>query len=803
MAFLPFSMRTFVLSGLLSATVAAAVGAAIHLPAVAQKAPAQPRQPILESKPASSDYVDSSVCKNCHAKIAESYSQTGMGRSFSQVVADEAIAGFNGVTVENPPSGMRYSMLKHGGKLFERRWQVGYRREVTNVIEEQVDYVVGSGNHARTFLHRDPQGRLIELPVTWYADGAGYWAMSPGFDRRDQEDFRRTTPAECIFCHDAYPRTLDTFNRAGLDPPAFAQILPEGIDCQRCHGPGRAHVAAVISRASIDQIRGAIVNPLRLDRDRQLEVCMQCHLETSSSHTPNEIRRFNRKIFSYRPGERLGDYKLYFDPLANRNDDRFEIAHAAYRLRMSACFRNSQMTCLTCHDPHVSYRGPGSTERYVAECNGCHAAIKHTTELPETKTCLDCHMPKRRTDDAVHVVMTDHYIQRIRPNRDLLAGRSEAEANPASKAGIALYYPPQLPATEESELYLALAEAKDGSGGKQAIARLQDAVVRSAPTEPEFYYELAHAYAKSGNHTETVHWDEEALHRKPFYPAAAKELAASLLIQGQVARAEQILRRAVAGSPLDAQLSGDLGNVYLREDRIGDSHQILVRALEISPNLAEAENLLGLIAIRKQNRQEAEKWFRAAIRDNPALAEARENLANLLSREHEYEQAAYEYQQILVAHPQDAAAHHGDGLMLELMHSYDQALNELERAVELDPVDADMHSDLADLLAARGQVQQAEEQYRTAIQHSPASADLRASLAGVLIEEGKQADAATQLEKAVQLNPNLYQAHLELSLLLIKAGKTEEARAHSRTAAQSPDPEVRNAATNLLRQLGN
>ena len=75
----------------------------------------------------------------------------------------------------------------------------------------------------------------------------------------------------------------------------------------------------------------------------------------------------DRTVFSYRPGQPLGEYELYFDPVSNQADDRFEIAHAAYRLRMSACFRNSQMTCLTCHDPHKSYRGPGTTEHYVAD----------------------------------------------------------------------------------------------------------------------------------------------------------------------------------------------------------------------------------------------------------------------------------------------------------------------------------------------------------------------------------------------------------------------------------------------------
>ena len=34
-------------------------------------------------------------------------------------------------------------------------------------------------------------------------------------------------------------------------------------------------------------------------------------------------------------------------------------------------------------------------------------------------------MPKRRTDDVVHVVMTDHYIQRRKPPGSLLAEKAE------------------------------------------------------------------------------------------------------------------------------------------------------------------------------------------------------------------------------------------------------------------------------------------------------------------------------------------------------------------------------------------
>lgn len=709
---------------------------------------------------------------------------------------------FNRAKIENEPSGLNYTMLQRDGKFVEQRSQIGFHGAETNKAEEQVDYVIGSGNHARTFLHRDSQGKLIELPVSWYAERGGYWAMSPGFDRPDQEDFRRAISAECMFCHNGYPDATSRFNPAGIDPPAFPKDLPQGIDCQRCHGPGRAHVDAVLSGADPDHIRKAIVNPARLDRDRQLEVCMQCHLETSSSHMPNEIRKFDRTVFSYRPGQSLGDYKLYFDPPSNESDARFEIAHAAYRLRKSACFQKSQLTCLTCHDPHVSFRSATSTERYVAICSKCHQDVKHTTALPQTSTCLDCHMPKRRTDDAVHVVMTDHYIQRNIPNRDLLAPHPEVASEPVAKGGVKLYYPPELPATGQTELYLALAEVKDGSTGMDGIARLKKAIVENSPSEPEFYYELAYAYSKAGRHAEAVQRYQEALRRKPVYPAATKGLAVSLLAQNQATLAENVLSRGVASSPKDDQLLADLGNLYLRQGRIADAQRILLHVLEINANSFTAENLLGIIAIRRKDLTEAENWLRAALRDNPAMPNAHFNLAKLFSSKDDYEQAAYHYKQALSSDPQNAEWHHGYGLVLELMRSYDESLGELERAVGLDPRSALMRSDLADLFAARGQMQQAEEQYRNALQLNPGSADLHSSLGNVLAVEGKQEEAASQLKQAIQLDPRSFQAHLDLSLVLFKMGDLAGARTHCKLAMQSSDPDLRSAALQLLHQLG-
>src|SRR5205807_1392849 len=229
------------------------------------------------------------------------------------------------------PSRSYFAMIRRDGKYYQRRYQTGFDGKPANVMEKEVHYVIGSGNQVRSYLHRTPSNTLIELPLSWYAEKGGRWLMSPGFDRPAHPGFRRAVSAECLFCHNAYPAPAP--DRRG-EEAVFPRRLPEGIDCQRCHGPGGEHVRLAQQRdAKPADVRAEIVNPARLSGERQLEVCMQCHLETTSSRLPDAMVRFGRSSFSYRPGEPLGDFKLYFDhaPAAGRNG-KFEIAGAVYRL---------------------------------------------------------------------------------------------------------------------------------------------------------------------------------------------------------------------------------------------------------------------------------------------------------------------------------------------------------------------------------------------------------------------------------------------------------------------------------------
>src|SRR5437763_1652459 len=126
-------------------------------------------------------------------------------------------------------------------------------------------------------------------------------------------------------------------------------------------GSGAMAPAAITSarrraRAQAEQIRAAVVNPARLSPKLRLDLCMQCHLEPTSTAIPSLIRRFNRGPYSFMAGEPLRAFLLTFDhALGAGRDDKFEIVGScAYRLRQSRCLIASRnaLTCETGHDPH-------------------------------------------------------------------------------------------------------------------------------------------------------------------------------------------------------------------------------------------------------------------------------------------------------------------------------------------------------------------------------------------------------------------------------------------------------------------
>lgn len=722
-------------------------------------------------------YIDSAVCGSCHPKQAETYQRTGMGRSFYRPDPSKQVENYSrGLPYYHEASATYYSMTVREGRYYQSQYQIGLDGKPENFSEKQIDYVIGSGNHARTYLSRTSRNTLIELPLAWYSEKGGYWAMNPGYDRPDHDGFTRPIEYNCMFCHNAYP-ALPADGRAAGES-VFPVSLPEGIDCQRCHGPGRAHVAAA-RRGDTAILRTAIVNPARLTRARQIEVCLQCHLETTSAALPNSITRYERGPFSYRPGEPLANFRLDFDysPAATHKET-FEIAGAAYQLEQSACLLGSggKLSCTTCHDPHEISHGVESDRGYDAVCSGCHqarldrliASSRHTA----SNDCIGCHMPKRRTDDAVHVVMTDHRIRRFKAAADLPGDLPER--SPAAYRGpVVLYARPsstwttgQRPNAAGDELYLAIAQVSQDSNLSAGIPRLAAAIKRLQPKAAEYYTALADAWRDSGQCGKAIPIYEEALRHRPGDAPILQKTALCFTSTGQYEKAEQALRDALSTAPDDSRLWAQFGLSLLGQDNRREAVAALEKATAIDPDLSEAWNNLGEIRFQLGDAPGAESALRSALRAKPNSAAAHSNLGNLFSAENRFEESKYQFESALHYQPGDASIHLSYGRALARARRYADATTQFEKGLHEDPNNAELHHSLGLVFDSQGDPTRAIQEYR----------------------------------EAVRLRPSYPLANLSLGFALMRSGKMTEAIPYLNVAAGSPEAPVRERARMLLNQ---
>jgi Flp pilus assembly protein TadD len=371
-------------------------------------------------------------------------------------------------------------------------------------------------------------------------------------------------------------------------------------------------------------------------------------------------------------------------------------------------------------------------------------------------------MPKRRTNDAVHVVMTDHFIRRTQPQRNLLAPIAETIAPEGSFTKVALYYPAKAPATPEAEISMAEAQVSDNG-----IPRLQALLERYRPNSPEPYLALADAYDREGNNEEVARWSRRALAQRENFRTAVVMLAPALFALHQDAEATKVLEEAVKQYPGDDLLLSDLGNAYLRQGEMAQASAALKRAFEANPDRSETHNLLGVVSVKQGDSAAGEHEFREALRCQPNFPEARDNLGSLLAVEHNYTEAAFQFEKAIEADGGFAEAHHHLGRLLVLMDQLPRAVSELREAAQLEPDDPEVHEDLADVLAATGHT----------------------------------AEAIPEYERVLALRPDQSQAHLGSGMAMLSQHRVTEARVHLEAAANSSDPEIAQAARRLLAQF--
>jgi len=511
----------------------------------------------------------SSDCAPCHRRIYNNYTLTPMAASSGKVGSGPIRESFERSRFTHGKSAIEYRVRSgKSGYSFE----FGSTRDGKLRGEKRLSYFVGSGAVARSYLI-DAGSFLFEAPVAYYTQSLK-WDLAPGYDQYTSLYLTRPILPGCLSCHasflDIVPRTQNSY----ADPP----FREGGVACERCHGPGEAHIARMRSGA-MDAGPG-IVNPSKLSPDRRDSVCSQCHLSGDV-----RVMRPGRDWSSFRPGERLSDSMTFF--VRAGGSPGMKVTSHVENLAESACkvAAGDRMWCGSCHDAHSMPKAGERAAWFRQKCLSCHQIdqCKETTARRKGDDCTGCHMPRNTVVDAQHVVYTDHSIPR-RPRSPAATPRENGDLVPFGEGGAT--------ARDLALAYAITAQREDGAGYRERVLPLLEKTARENPEDAEVLTYLAELYRNTSRPELAIPLYERAMRLDDAQVTAFVGLGAIRMERGEHAEAIRLWTDAL-GKNSGLQLVRL--NLAIAQWRTGDTPSALSsleKAVELNPAFTPASGLL-------------------------------------------------------------------------------------------------------------------------------------------------------------------------------------------------------------------
>jgi predicted CXXCH cytochrome family protein len=341
----------------------------------------------------SAHYLGSQSCQKCHAQIYEHWRKTAM----ANVVRDP----------REHPDAIIPDLSTN---------------TIAKFTKDDVALVYGSLWKQRYFTKRGDD--YFPEPAQWdvthrvwrpyfVAKGTDWW--EPFYP---PDNMQRPTGPTCDGCHSV-----------GYDIHT-TRVAEWNVGCEKCHGPGSAHVA--------NATRDNILNPARMRYVAASDTCIQCHSQGRPLTVPMEGKYYDWPV-GYRVGLNLRDYWQLEEHALGQTTFTYFPDGTAQKNRMqgndfvqSVMYRRG-VTCFSCHDVHGTDNYAQLRKPADQLCMDCHGPLSlngprvatieehtHHKKGSPGSSCVACHMPKIETtiaDVKVHAhtfafitpAMTDKY----------------------------------------------------------------------------------------------------------------------------------------------------------------------------------------------------------------------------------------------------------------------------------------------------------------------------------------------------------------------------------------------------------
>jgi predicted CXXCH cytochrome family protein len=586
------------------------------------------------------NFVGMQQCKNCHADKHETFMHTGMGLSFDSATAQKSSGIFKKHTIVfDSLNELYYHPFFKNDSMFITEFKLD-GKDTIHKRTEFISYIIGSGQHTNSHMVLF-NNYLYQAPITFYTQEKK-WDLAPGFKEKNTR-FSRIIEKECLSCHNYFPKTVEgSINKY--------EYIPKGIECERCHGNGSIHVKEKLAGKFIDTSKNnfdpSIVNPRHLDISAQNNLCERCHLQGIT------VLNDNKNQEDFKPGMHLNGVMNVFLPRYSDGENRFIMASQADRLRQSKCFNTKKISCITCHNPHISVKNTPIAQ-FNNVCTSCHNENKKNTctenksnQKENKKGCVGCHMQRSGSIDIPHISITDHNISKPIHN-------SEKEKI-AQFLGLECVNNKNVNALEKARGYLAYIEKYNGNilYIDSVFHYLNIAKKHNLPTFDEYI----NAYFLQNNFKAILKFIAQNNTIQSEKSWTNYRIAESYNSEGDIQNTQKYFQKTVQKSPLNLDFQLKFANFLLQNNKANEAKKVYEFILKENNKTAEAHCNVSFIYLSNGDISRAEIHADSAMLLNPNYQQAMMNKVAVLISKKELKSALSLLNKILRFSPNNTKA---------------------------------------------------------------------------------------------------------------------------------------------------